>query len=205
MGLKKKNYNGFTPTTTENIQLDAGAFFKNFTVGTDTYATAKTAGKLIGATQGGGEFSAKPTITQVSIDGVETRTKGVAVIDSWETYIKATVIETTVDTMKLALASVTTDATTTANYTEIEGSANISDNDYIENITWIGHISGYVDPVIIQVYNALNEGGLTYAVTDKGQGKIALQFYGYNAVSDVSGAEKPAPPFKIFYPTPAQE
>lgn len=42
----KKNYNGITKKTVEHIQLDAGAFFKNFEVGKDDYASAKAAGSL---------------------------------------------------------------------------------------------------------------------------------------------------------------
>lgn len=40
---KKKSFNGLTKKTKENLMLDAGAFFKNFTVGEDTYETAKAA------------------------------------------------------------------------------------------------------------------------------------------------------------------
>ena len=51
--MNTSTYSGFSAGTSNKLMLDAGAFFKNFAVGTDTYATAKAAGKLIGATQGG--------------------------------------------------------------------------------------------------------------------------------------------------------
>ena len=65
--FSKKAYSGINKDTTKHIQLDAGAFFKNFDPATDTYATAKTAGKCLGATQGGGEFSAMPALPLIAV------------------------------------------------------------------------------------------------------------------------------------------
>ena len=62
----KKTYNGITSKTTKHLQLDAGAFFMNFEVGKDTYESAKKAGKCLGATQGGGTFTAKLLFTLMS-------------------------------------------------------------------------------------------------------------------------------------------
>ena len=55
-----KKYSGFTTETAKSLLLNAGAYFKNFNVGTDDFDSAVAAGKLIGATKGGGEFSAVP-------------------------------------------------------------------------------------------------------------------------------------------------
>lgn len=95
---KKKVFTGFTKETPENLLLDAGAFFKNFVYvpggdNNDTYDSAVAAGKLLGATKGGGEFSAVPTIRQIEVDGVKGRAKGLETIDSWEVYLKATILE----------------------------------------------------------------------------------------------------------------
>jgi len=196
---KNKNYNGYTAKTPDNLQLDAGAFFLNFIVGTDTYSTAKAAGKLLGATQGGGEFKATPEIRNTEIDGVKSRVVGLVSIDGWETYLKATLIEVTKESISkaLAVASIKDDFSET--YTEISGKQIILDTDHISNVTWVGHIAGYDNPIIIQVYNALNESGLTLAVSDKAEGKIEVTFFGYNTVEDYS-SEEIIPPFKIYYP-----
>ena len=45
-------FTGFTAQTAKHLQLDAGAFLKDYDPTTDTWETAK-ATKLIGATQGG--------------------------------------------------------------------------------------------------------------------------------------------------------
>ena len=111
---KKRSYSGFTKGTPERLLLDAGAFFRNFTyeeggTANDTFDAAVAAGKLIGATKGGGEFSAVPAVRQIEVDGVKGRAKGLEVIDSWEVYLKATVLETTTETIRASLGAATVD------------------------------------------------------------------------------------------------
>lgn len=55
-----KKFSGFTKSTQEHLLLNAGAYFKNYEVEKDTYDTAVAAGKLLGATRGGGQFNAVP-------------------------------------------------------------------------------------------------------------------------------------------------
>ena len=63
-------FSGFTAGTAKHLQLDAGAFLKNYDPTQDTWETAK-ATKLIGATSGGGSFSAVPTVRRIEVDGVK--------------------------------------------------------------------------------------------------------------------------------------
>ena len=112
---KKRSFSGFTKQTPENLLLDAGAFFKNFIYevngdANDTFDSAVAAGKLIGATKGGGEFSAVPEVRQIEVDGVKGRAKGLEVIDSWDVYLKATVLETTTEAIHAALSAADVDS-----------------------------------------------------------------------------------------------
>lgn len=194
-----KPYTGFTDKTMDNIQLDAGVFFKNYDVKTDTYATAKAAGKCLGVTIKGGEFSAKPTIRNIEFDGVKSRVKGNALIDSWETYIKATVAEVTEGNICNALGAAETDEETLVGYHGIKGRNYFIDSDYADNITWVGCLLGKKKPVIIQIFNGLNEGGLTMGVADKDNGKFDVQFYGYSDETAYD-SEDVKPPFVIWEP-----
>ena len=101
---KAKTYSGYTTDTPESLLLDAGAFFKNFIVGTDNFESAVAGGKLLGATKGGGEFKAVPTIRQIEVDGIKGRAKGLEVIDAWDVYIKANVLEVKKSTISAALS-----------------------------------------------------------------------------------------------------
>lgn len=190
-----KNYSGFTTETAESLLLNAGAYFKNFDIEEDTFETAVAAGKLLGATSGGGEFSAVPTIRQISVDGVRGRAKGLEVVDSWEVYLKANVLEVKKETLVSALVAGSVDSTSNEDFDVITANGAIELTDYIDNITWVGTLSGSDEPVIIQVYNALNNDGLTLATQDQNQAVVAMTFYGHYTQTDLN-----TPPFKIFYP-----
>jgi len=189
------NYSGYTAETPKSLLLDAGAFFKNFYVGTDTFASAVTAGKLIGATSGGGTFSAIPTIRKIEVDGIKGAAKGLQVIDEWVITLMANVKEVKKSTIQNALAASSVDTATSANYDIITAKNEIALTDYIDNITWVGLLSGTNAPVVIQVYNALNTGGLTVNVADKAEAVLALTFMGHYTDTDLN-----TPPFKIYYP-----
>lgn len=198
----KKNYNGITQSTTENLQLDAGAFFVNYDPASDTYASAKAAGKAIGITEGGGEFKASATLRQIAVDGGGTRTKGLTDVQEWECYLKVTFKELTKDNIKRALGLAESSNSEITGYEAITGKTNLSTSDFLQNITWVGCVSGSTKPIIIQVFNALNEDGMSLAVQDQADGKITCTFYGYNDISDYAN-DSVTPPFKILRPTSA--
>lgn len=190
-----KKYSGFTTETAKSLLLNAGAYFKNFEVGTDKFDSAVAAGKLIGATKGGGEFSAVPEIRQIEVDGVAGRAKGLETIDSWDIYLKANVLEVKEATIQSGLAASSVDASTNTDYDIITASNNLEVSDYIDNITWVGTLSGSDKPVIIQIFNALNTEGLKFSTTDKAEATISLTFYAHYTQDDLD-----TPPFKIYYP-----
>lgn len=190
-----KRYSGYTAETPKSLLLDAGAFFKNFYVGIDTFTTAVAAGKLIGATQGGGVFSAIPTIRQIPIDGIKGAAKGLEVIDEWVITMTSNVKEVKRATIQAALTSSSVDTTTSANHDIITANTEIALTDYIDNITWVGTLSGTNEPVIIQIYNAINTNGLTLNTADKAEAVLALTFTGHYSDTDID-----TPPFAIYYP-----
>lgn len=193
---KCKVISGLTAKTTEKLVLDAGAFFKNYKVGTDTFETAVTSGKLLGATKGGGSFTAVPSFRNIEIDGLRGEAKGTKILETWEIKLGATVVEVTPDTLQTALAvseKATEDGITT--HEVVKGKMCITDADYIENITWVGNLSGSEEPVIIQVFNALNTKGLELGFEDKSEATIELEFTGH---FDMKKANEV--PFKIYYP-----
>lgn len=184
---------GYSQKTKDNLLTGAGAYFKNFKVGTDTYETAKESGKLIGATRGGGSFKAVATIRQIEVDGAPTRTVGLEEIDEWETSMSMNLIETTKETLQLALGA--TKVTDDSKHHVIKGKNLIAAEDYIENITYIGTISGSNEPVIIQVYNALSTDGLDLQTSPKTEAVLGVTVYGHYTAEDLE-----TPPYAIYYP-----
>ncbi|MGN0380000.1 MAG: hypothetical protein ACI4EU_10460 [Butyrivibrio sp.] len=190
-----KVFSGFTKKTAQSLVLDAGAFFKDFDIENDDFEKAVASGKLIGATKDGGEFSAVPTVRQIEVDGVKGRAKGLEIIDSWDVYLKANVIEIKKETIQTALCASKIADESPSGYTHITANNSIELDDYIDNITWVGTLSGSDKPIIIQVKNALNTDGLKLTTKDKDQSVISMTFYGHYEQGDLN-----TPPFDIYYP-----
>lgn len=190
-----KTYSGYTSTTADNLLLDAGAFFINFNIDTDDFDSAVIAGKLLGATRGGGEFSAEPSIRSIEVDGAKGVTKGLQVIDSWAVKMSASVLEVSKEGLSKALLATNVDTVTNLDFDIITAKNTIELTDYIDNVTFVGHKSGTVEPVVIQIYNALNTSGLKLQTQDKGEAVIAMEFVGHYSDTDLE-----TPPFSIFYP-----
>lgn len=196
-----KVVSGLTSTTKENLVLDAGAFFKNYNVVSpdegvtpaDTFDTAVAAGKLLGATKGGGSFSAVPTFRDIEVDGVRGAWKGGKILESWEVTMGVSLVEVKSETLKDALGVATIDSSD-ATYEKITGNACVLDTDYIDNITWVGNISGKNELAVIQVYNALNTKGIEFSFEDKSEAVLELEFVGHY------DGDSTTPPFAIYYP-----
>lgn len=190
-----KVINGLNEKTTQHLVFDAGAFFKNYDVETDTVETAMP--KLIGATKGGGSFKAVPTFRTIELDGMRGAVKGTKILEAWEVTIGANVAEVTPENIALSLGiagEVETVEQPGTGYKKVSGKMCISDTDYIDNITWVGTLSGSADPVIIQVFNALNTKGLELSFEDKGELVIEMEFEGHFDM------KKNEVPFAIYYP-----
>ena len=84
---------------------------------------------------------------------------------------------------------------TSNNYNKIVASNEIADSNYIDNITWIGTLSGSALPVIIVLKNALCTNGLTLTTADKSEGVVSLTLTGHYDPAYLDN-----PPFEIYYP-----
>lgn len=185
---------GLTAQTKKHFLLDEGAIFKNFVVGTDTFESAIAAGKCLGATQGGSEFKAVASIRNIDVDGVPGEVADLDKIEKWEITLATTFLEVTKDTICAALGAAATD-TDTAGYTHITGKTDFDDDDYFDNITFIGTVSGSTNPIIIQVRNALSGCELGLSFKKGAEGTIPVTFNGKYNFENLTDA-----PFDIYYP-----
>lgn len=179
------------PQTFERLQLNAGAFLKNFDVSTYTeydkleealFAAIKDNAKALGATRGGGTFTATPTMRNIEADGKRYEFKGSTVVDSWDIKLTATLMEITPDNFALALgtAEKTTDSSfTKGKKTVINLRTDIKDEDYIENLVWFGNTSKGLVAIVLD--NALNNTGVTLTFSDKGEGTLPVEFHAYQS------------------------
>lgn len=181
-------YSGYTNQTSDHLLLDAGAFYKNFDIATGI-------GTLLGATRGGGEFNAKPTIRKIEVDGVKGAAKGLNNIDAWDVSIVANMLELTSAILADALTTGNVDTASNVTYDIITASNTIVLADYIDNITWVGRLSGSGNPVVIQIYNALSMNGIAIKTQDKNEGVLPVTFTAHYDAADLDTV-----PFKLYYP-----
>ncbi len=177
---------GFNEKTMDHLLLDAGAVYKNFGLPDQM---------ILGATSGGNEFDAKAKIRQIQVDGVKAaNAKGMEVIDSVTTTLKCTFIEISKEILAAALIA-NIDVDSDPNYDIITGKTVIEDSDYIQNIAWVGTLSGSNKPVIILIENALCLDGLSVKTADSKDNTLPVTF---TAHADPTNPK--ALPYAIYYP-----
>ncbi|MBR0523100.1 MAG: hypothetical protein IJJ75_07900 [Firmicutes bacterium] len=185
---------GLKSTSKKNFQLDAGALYKNWSIGTDTPANASS--KLIGATQGGATIAITPEIRQMEVDGAKGAVKGLEVIESWAATLTATVKEITPASIQLALADSTVSTTAVTGYTKIVPGEDLTDEDYLTNVAWVGKLLGASDPIVIILKNAVSLNGWNLQVQDKNEGGVPLVLTAHYDVADLDDV-----PIEIYMPT----
>nr|DAH98925.1 MAG TPA: major tail protein [Caudoviricetes sp.] len=192
-----KVLNGFTANTATNLQLDAGIFVRGLADPSSFTGTVTTPAKTIGATSGGGSFTAIPTFRNIfeDLDGARGVYKGGQVIDSWEIKMTTTIKEMTAENLKLALAAADTSAASSGKYDTTVARLEVKEEDYLDNFCFIGTINGQDTPVIIEMKNVLNMSGLNLTVADKATGSVSLEL---QAHFDLSKPDEV--PFKIYTP-----
>ena len=192
---------GLTPTSFNEMQLGAGAFFVGIDstgIDADTSASqfadilqqALAEGKSMGATTGGGTFVATPEVRQIEADGMTYPVIGSTVFDSWDIRLTTTIKEITKQNLKRALATSEIDPATGA----IVINSTLLPEHYIPTLGWAGRmLDGRL--MYIELQNALNTVGMTLTFVDKGEGSIEVEFRGHQ--SDLDRMQYA--PCRIFY------
>lgn len=177
---------GLTERTIESLQLNAGVLLTAYTKGEPIDEA-----DILGATRGGGSFTAVPTMHQVAVDGAPTYVKGLERCDDWVATLNVTMVECNIDAVKAALGvgatalSATADAKLTAKNT-------VAATDY-KDIYWVGDLSNGQN-VVIKLKNALNTGGFNLTFSDKGEGTYALALIAHYSIDDLENA-----PFEVIF------
>ena len=172
---------GLTDRTIVNLQLNAGVLLTSYTKGVDIEED-----DIIGATRGGGSFTAVPTVHQAAVDGAPTYTKGLERVDDWVITLNATMVELNDDAVSRALGvGVVKTGGDTAD-TVFTVKRTVNDADY-KDLYWVGDLSNGQN-VVIKIKNALNTSGLNLTFSDRGEGTYALALIGHFTVNDLDTA-----------------
>lgn len=177
---------GLTDRTITNLQLNAGVLLTKYTKGSPINEE-----NILGATRGGGSFTAVPTVHQAAVDGAPTYTKGLERVDDWVVTLNATMLEVNDEAISRALGvGVVKTGGDTAD-TVFTVKRTVNDADY-KDLYWVGDLSNGQN-VVIKIKNALNTSGLNLTFTDRGEGTYALALIGHFTVDDLDTA-----PFELM-------
>lgn len=188
--------------TFQNLQLNAGAFLVNFDYASiesvdalkAAIATAlKDKSKTLGATRGGGTFTATPEVRNIEADGKRYEFVGSTVFDSWSIKLTGTLMEIIPENFSRILAATDVTENSGKNMKTIKVRTDVKSTDFIDTLTWVGDTSRGV--MMITIKNALNTTGATLTFTDKGEGTLPFEFTAHqSSVEDTEYA-----PFEIVY------
>ena len=185
---------GLSPDSFKNMQLNAGIFIEDFDYDDITTVaalktaieTARSAGKVFGATVGDGSFQCTPETRQIEANGMRYPIIGSTVIDSWDIQLTGTMKEITGANFKRVLA--TASSTTTGAVTKITMRTDVLASDYLNNVVWIGDMLD-TGLVLIGLKNAMNTNGANFTFTDKGEGSLPFEFHAHCAtLADMANA-----------------
>ena len=190
-GLKKS---GITSATPKNLLLGAGTIYKNLKWNTTTNIWE---GTVLGATSGGNKFSLKPNIIVIDVDGAVVDTKGLTQKQGETASLEINLVEMSVGALKMAMIGeeVTSEAT---GFTKLATKAVIEDEDYIDNLAFVGFLADDT-PIVIIMENALCTSGLELSGKNKEATVIPVTFQPYADNSDDTSQD--TLPVFIYYPT----
>ena len=196
----KEGVTGATAKTPESILFGACTVHKNlkYTAGADGKpGTWNFAESIVGATSGGSKMSLVPEVTNVEVDGVFVKTKGLQKKTGGTGSAEINFIELTQDVIKAALiAKEGTSADT--NYILLEDKADIAEEDYWENIALVGKtLKG--KPIIAILDNVLCTSGFEPEPKNKEGTVVKLTFECHG----VLGTHSDTLPWHIYYPKAA--
>ena len=169
--------------TAQNIALNMFVLSTGYTPGSGP------TGEL-GATTGGGTFTATPEFRVPGLNGLRKNTKGFMVIDEWEVSLKCSAVELT--EAGLLLAAGYGSAATVANVTTITPAQGlVPDSEYAD--LWVSGNTSDGKIFAICIKNALNNNGVQLSFADKDTGKYDIDVRG-----NYTAATLDTPPFIIY-------
>lgn len=199
MALKK---HGITTETIKKMILGAGVIYKNLKYNSQgSGGSPGWEGTVLGATSGGIKFSWEATWLDIEIDGATVLVKGVSKQKVGETAsIEGQMTELTEDILVTAMHLVEDESEDT-NYTKYVSKENVDEDDYLENIAYVGTLSNG-DNVIIILPNAICTEAFELETKNSTQTTFAVKF---DCTADLENDSLNKLDIAIYYPNQAVE
>lgn len=193
MSMSLKNH-GITSETIKKLILGAGVIYKNL-----KYDSNAWTGTVIGATSGGIKFHYEAQWLDVAVDGATVLVKGVSkqkVGESATLEGKMTEVTEQILVDSLHLVEETSEDAT---YKKYVTKSNITEDDYLENIAYVGKLSNGQNIIIIMP-NALCTEAFEIEAKNAEQATFAVKF---ECTADLTNDTLDKLDIEIYYPKPA--
>lgn len=166
---------GLTTQTVNNFVINAGALYMNLGLPDE---------RLLGATRDGVTFTLEQDIAEIEVDGSPGPFMGGRRILEVRPRIEATILEMTPENLKLAIAGsdsvdYTDTGATAVTHTEITRKRGLLLTDYVANIAIVGTKAGSNENFIGIIYNALQDGEISFETADSGEAGLGVTFTGH--------------------------
>lgn len=194
MGLK---HHGITSETIKKMILGAGVIYKNlkYTAGTGG-AAGSWDGTVLGASSGGLKFKYEAQWLDIEVDGATVLVKGVSKQKVGESAtLEGQMTEVTEGILADALHLVE-DTSEDANFKKYVTKSNITEDDYLENIAYVGKLSNGQNIIII-LPNALCTEAFEMETKNAEQTTFAVK---YECTADLANAALDKLDLQIYYP-----
>lgn len=163
---------GITTDTPKTLLFDAAAIYKNLKFDTDANDWV---GEVLGATSGGSKFAYVSEFMDAEVDGAKVKVKGLKVKVGETGSLEVNATEFKEGVFKVALHLVEDATKTNDKHKCFVTKSLIDEDDYIENIALVGHLTSG-EAIIFIMHNAFCVSGLEFEPKDKTQTTYTLTF-----------------------------
>ncbi len=194
MALKK---HGITTSTIKKLVLGAGVIYKNL-----KFVDNEWSGTVLGATSGGIKFNWEAQWLDIEVDGATVLVMGVSKQKVGESAsIEGQMTELTKDILKTAMHLSESSSSEDPNYIKLVTKQNVSDEDYLENIAYVGTLSNGSNIIII-LPNAICTEAFALETKNAEQTTFAVKF---ECTADIANDTLDKLDIKIYYPKDSAE
>lgn len=196
------NITGLSTQTFAELQVDAGAAFKNLGVTAETTPSEFKAllesaridpKKMIGATNGGFNFIATATVRYPELDGLQSNVEGMAIVTSIEVGLNFVSKEIKPENWALAIGNATIDDTTTPGTTVITPKFQLEKESYTPEICFVGSKADNKTIACVQLLSVLNTNGINYQSNNQGEGALSFEMRAH-----LKDPWDTSPPYRIY-------
>lgn len=191
--MAKEGKHGVTADTPKNVLFGAGTIHKNLKYEGSSWNFVES---IMGATNGGSKLAIVPEFVDVPMDGALVPVKGLKKKVGEKATMEINFAELTEDIIKAA--AIATDGTSEDElYNLIQSKADIEENDYFENIAFVGKTLDGRNVIAI-LPDALCTSGFEQEGKNK-EGAVGTYTFECHAEID---SDLDTLPWKIYYPKP---